>query len=623
MKKQRVRSGSLLFVLALSVPVAWSQSQPPPPALSADLPRYYFKTPAAELAARADLDKALAQLGEFKGEINSAKQLLSALQTYDGIQILSAKHEGYLHLVCSRNRKDPACEADEKLESDVDAKTAFLAPEILAIPEDRLHAFLTQEPALAAYKFALAGMRRDSPHVLPGPEQAFLDELQPQIADWQYDLYQQIVAGISFGTVQTKSGALDVARQRSLIAADPDAKVREEGFKRRRAGFASQRDLLAFTLIHTVQAQDKLAKSHHYADAPARKYLSMYLAPDETRSLLDLIAKHGDIVKRFEKIQSAAFERDFHQPAHAWDTSVPAPGFTPPVTTLSEARNIYHEAFAGLGSEYQAAFDALLDPANGRADVLPGGAPSRYRGGFSIGGPGSTSILFFGRYDGAFKDLSVIAHEGGHAAHRQLMNDNHVTPSYDHGPHFLFESFAEFNELVLADYIADHAAQPELQRYYREQWMDIKGLDAFYGAQDALLEQAIYDGVAAGTIRNADDLDNLTVKIDSQFSQFPASTPELRNRWAMVSLMYEDPLYDVNYVYGGLLALKYYHLYTTRKDWFVPRYLALLKNGFDAPPADLLKKFLEIDLSGPGLLDDGLAALNTRLDQMDKAEIGR
>jgi len=127
---------SLLFVLALSVPVAWSQSQPPPPALSADLPRYYFKTPAAELAARADLDKALAQLGEFKGEINSAKQLLSALQTYDGIQILSAKHEGYLHLVCSRNRKDPACEADEKLESDVDAKTAFLAPEILAIPED-------------------------------------------------------------------------------------------------------------------------------------------------------------------------------------------------------------------------------------------------------------------------------------------------------------------------------------------------------------------------------------------------------------------------------------------------------------------------------------------------------
>jgi len=156
-----------------------------------------------------------------------------------------------------------------------------------------------------------------------------------------------------------------------------------------------------------------------------------------------------------------------------------------------------------------------------------------------------------------------------------------------------------------------------LKRYYREQWMGIKGLDAFYGAQDALLEQAIYDGVATGTVRNADDLDKLTVKIDSQFSGFPASTPEMKTRWAMVSLMYEDPLYDANYVYGGLLALKYYYLYRTRHDWFVPRYLALLKNGFDAPPAELLKRFLEIDLSGSGLLDDGLAVLNSRLRELE------
>ena len=123
--------------------------------------------------------------------------------------------------------------------------------------------------------------------------------------------------------------------------------------------------------------------------------------------------------------------------------------------------------------------------------------------------------------------------------------------------------------------------------------------------------------MAAGRVRNADDLDSLTVKIDGQFSQFPASTPELRTRWATVSLMYEDPLYDVNYVYGGLLALKYYDLYTTRREWFVPRYIALLKNGFDASPAELLQRFLETDLSGAGLLSDDLALLNRRLGEME------
>jgi oligoendopeptidase F len=611
-----------MFAVAASV-AGFAQAPTTSAALSADLSRYYFKTPAEEVAARAELNAAIAEMSRFKGQLNSAHQLLGALRQYDTVQKLFAKHEGYLHLRCSLNRKDVACDDDRALESDVGAKTAFLDPEILAIPEDRLRAFLNEEPALAEYRFALSGIRRDSPHLLPEAEQALLDQFQPQIGDWQYDLYQQVVAGISFGTVQTPSGPLDVVRQRNLIAADADGRVREEGFKRRYAGFTSQRDLLAFALIHTVQAQDLLAKTHHYADAPARKYDSLYFKPEETRSLLAAMAQHGDIAERYEKIRAQDIERGYHQPAHEWDMSAPVPGFIPPITLLSEARGVFHEAFAGLGREYQSAFDALLDPANGRADILPGGASNRYGGGFSIGFTGSTSVLFFGRYDGTFKDLSVIAHEGGHAVHRQLMSENGVSPSYARGPHFLFESFAEFNELLLADSLAEHAVTPEMQRYYRERWMSIKGLDAFYGAQDALLEQAVYDGVASGTVRNADDLDNLTLRIDGQFSQFPASTPELRTRWATLSLMYEDPLYDVNYVYGGLLALKYYDLYTTRREWFVPRYIALLKNGFNQPPAELLNQFLGIDLSGPALLNGDLELLNRRLDQLEAKPTGK
>ena len=47
----------------------------------------------------------------------------------------------------------------------------------------------------------------------------------------------------------------------------------------------------------------------------------------------------------------------------------PVPGFTLPITSLAEARSIFHETFSGLGGEYQTAFDALLDPANGRAGI--------------------------------------------------------------------------------------------------------------------------------------------------------------------------------------------------------------------------------------------------------------
>ena len=609
---------SLIFLFGLAIHVGQNDAQTPPAApLSADLARYYFASPDAEIAARSDLDSALAHLGSFRGQINTGQRLLGALESYEEVLKLYRRHETYLRLRCSQNRKDPACDANAKLESEVNEKTAFLSSEILAIPEAQLRGFQSTEPGLKPYQFALEDIRHDSPHTLSGTEQAFLDRLQPEIADWQYDLYEQILAGISFGTVETPTGSLDVARQRNLLASHADAHIREEAFKRRLDGFAGRRDLFAFALIHTVRSQNALALLHNYTDAPARKYISLYLNPEQTRALLASMAQHGDVVKRFEKIRGNEYQLSNHAQLRAWDLAAPQKDLTLPIIPLADAPSIFHLAFAGLGSEYQEAFDALLNPLSGRADILPGGAPDRYAGGFSTGFAGSASMLFIGRYDGTFKDLSVIAHEGGHAAHRGFMSANGVRPLYASGPNFLFESFAAFNELVLADYLAEHAADPRVRRYYLEQWMRIKGLDAFYGAQDALLEQQIYEDVSKGDIRNADDLDKLTLQVDSQFSTFPATTPELRNRWATLSLMYEDPLYNINYVYGGLLALKYYQLYTADREHFLPRYIGLLKGGFDSPPAALLRRYLSIDLSDDSFLKDDLILLNHRLDQLE------
>lgn len=608
---------SLVFLLSLAIYVVTTAGQTVPPAVfSADLARYYFASPEAEIAARTDLDTAIKHFSTFHGQINTGQRLLNVLQSYEDVQKICRRHETYLRLRCSQNRKDPACAANSKLESEVNTATAFLFPEILAIPESQLQAFNAAEPGLKPYLFALEDIRRDSPHILPGTEQAFLDRLQPDLADWQYDLYEQILAGISFGTVQTPTGSLDIVRQRNLLASHADPRIREEAFKRRLDGFASRRDLFAFALIHTVQSQNALAHLHNYPDAPTRKYISMYLTPEQTRALLASVALHGDVVKRFEKIRADEYQLSNHAQLQPWDIAAPQKDLTLPITPLADAPSIFHQAFVGLGSEYQEAFDALLNPLNGRADILPDGAPNRYAGGFSTGFTASTSILFIGRYDGTFKDLSVIAHEGGHAAHRNFISANGVKPIYANGPNFLFESFAVFNELVLADYLAEHANDPRLRRYYLQEWLRIKGLDAFYGAQDALLEQQIYDGASKGLVRSADDLDKLTLQVDEQFSMFPATAPELRNRWATLSLMYEDPLYNINYVYGGLLALKYYQLYTADREYFLPRYIALLKNGFDASPAVLLQKYLKIDLFDESLLKDDLVLLNHRLDQL-------
>src|SRR5664279_249401 len=117
-------------------------------------------------------------------------------------------------------------------------------------------------------------------------------------------------------------------------------------------------------------------------------------------------------------------------------------------------------------------------------------------------------------------------------------------------------------------------------------------MEMFVVGEEEALELAIYEGVRQGTVQTADDLDSLARKINTTYSIWPGKHDELRMNWITSSLFYEDPLYDINYVYGALLALKYYELYARDPKVFVPRYIALLKSGFGAPPAELLKQHL-------------------------------
>jgi len=68
-----------------------------------------------------------------------------------------------------------------------------------------------------------------------------------------------------------------------------------------------------------------------------------------------------------------------------------------------------------------------------------------------------------------------------------------------------------------------------------------------------------------------------------------------------------------------MLALKFYEMYTRDPEHFIPRYIALIKNGFDAPPAILLKRFLDIDLHDPQLVANALSVIEKKVDLLEKS----
>jgi len=60
-------------------------------------------------------------------------------------------------------------------------------------------------------------------------------------------------------------------------------------------------------------------------------------------------------------------------------------------------------------------------------------------------------------------------------------------------------------------------------------------------------------------------------------------------------------------------------MYEADREHFVLRYLALMKNGFDAPPAVLLKRHLNLDLNDPRLFSTALSVIRNKVDLLEKA----
>ena len=98
--------------------------------------------------------------------------------------------------------------------------------------------------------------------------------------------------------------------------------------------------------------------------------------------------------------------------------SIRPPGLQRPRYTIDQASQIIRDALAPLGQEFGRELAALLDPSNGRMDIVPG--EHRKRGGFSKGFIGTDSVFYSAGFAGSYRDVDVLAHEATHAVHRQI-----------------------------------------------------------------------------------------------------------------------------------------------------------------------------------------------------------
>jgi oligoendopeptidase F len=608
-----------LALLASATAVAAQPAFDPFPGTTAqqyrfDLERVFFPSPAAEQVERAALLARAARLASGHPDPGgSAPALERLLLAADSIRRLAGKHLAYLSLRANVDTRDvAAATAVNALSDSLGRALAFLGPALAAIPEDALRRYASERPGIAPFLFFIRESRRGA------RASAAADAVAAEMTGWQPALFWSLIGEIQWGTVQAPEGVLDVRRQGNQIANHPERAVREAWFRANQRGRAQHRGSFALLLGGNVDSRNALAKLRGFQDYPEEFYGGLYLRTDDVRQLLQALASRGETNRRYERARVAHLRQTAGiDTVHAWDLTLPEPGMEVPRFTVPEASRVIQQSLAVLGPAYARHLADLLDPRNGRLDMVA--RENRVtRPGFSTGSVGFPSMFFQGRYEGYLPDVVIFAHEIGHGVQNSLMDAHGVAAANAGGPAYFTESFAGFTELLVTDWLYRTAPDRARKIYYLQAFLD-RAAEVFDNARASAFEQALYDSAAAGGgIRTADAAERLMQGLGGEYSIWYGDRGEWTDQWAQTIHYYTRPLYRINYVYSKLLALKYFELYQRDPAAFVPRYAALLSNGYDAEPNALLRRFLGFDLATGSLVNDAARVIEARTAELER-----
>lgn len=563
----------------------------------------YFASPEAERVARQTLLDSVRTFGQ--DTIWARPGLRTHLDQYEHLLVSVRRHYLYRRLSALRDREDTGARTDMRglNTASADLSTtlsrgvasldpATLTPARLAVDGIGRYAYLVELVRAATTATGLSPTARRAVADITDPLRETLTARYDHLLD---QLPPPVVPPPS-----AAASAADAAAHRSQQA---QAKLQ---------AYTAHADVLAATLLDLTQLGHRLARQAGAVSAPDQVYRRrLQVGEPAVRDLLAEVARHPQALHHYQQVQQARVRTATGlATVHSWDLAA-AQAYTPPPRSLATARPLLLAALRPLGPFYGQQLARLLDPANGMLD-LTGGA-HRTTENTALGFVQAPTTLYMKGFDGSPRSLSVLLHEGGHAVHRDLMSQQGIVPSYGGGPSFLFEAFALFNEMLLLDELQRTSRSPAERHYYESLFCEKLAHEVYTSAQEGAFEQGLYEGVAAGKLTTRAQVDSLYASILAPSDLFFPTEPGRRSEWVGKRLLFDDPLYNVTYLYAMLVAAKLYQQVHARPRWFAPRYLALLQHGFDAPAGELLQRYLGFGLDHQALLADTEHLLETQV----------
>jgi oligoendopeptidase F len=557
----------------------------------------------------------IADYGRYRGHLgDSGKALLEALQVRDRIQEICARIYNYASMRFDSDTTDPVAQALRdramSLETEAQAAASFMAPELLALPEQTIGSFLN-DPGLAVYRFELDDLLRYRSHTLSPAEEEIIARAGEtlQAPDVIFKMIDN--ADLTFDPIKGEDGReTPVTRGNySVLMQSADRRVRQDAFNSLYSAYRKLSNTLSATLTAGVKRDQFLAGTHHYRSSLDAALHEENVAADVYDNLIGAVRSHLALLHRYMELCRRALKV---AELHMYDIYAPlTPGVEWPVSFPS-AVQIVEQGLAPLGQDYVEALSRGLQA--GWVDVpeRPGKAGGAYCEGV-YGVHPFVLLNYHENIDNAF----TLAHEMGHAMHFYYSGQEqpfiYAMPTI-----FTAEVASTVNETLLMEHLLQTEGDRQRRLYLLGHYLELFRGTIFRQTMFAEFEKAIHQKAESGEAVTSNYLQQIYRQLNLDYhGPLMKVDREIDLEWARIPHFY-SAFYVYKYATGLSAAVALVQGILQEGRPALDRYRDFLKRGNSDYPLNLLR-LAGVDMSRPEPVNQALERFGQLLGELERS----
>lgn len=552
------------------------------------------------------------QPGKYKGHIgDSADNLYNALKEYENAEYVAEKVYVYAFMKYYEDTGNATYqEMSGKAQiavMKVSEKYAFLEPELVSIPEEKLAEFFKCNEKLAEYRHFIEDCLAQKEHTLSEKEEALLAKTS-QMSTVPNEVFSKFNnADVRFGKIKSEDGTeIELTNGNyATFMESQNRTVRKEAFEALYKQYKAYINTLASAFYGNVKQAMFYAQARGYAST-LNMYLDGSFIPESVyKNLIDTVNKNLDKMHRYVEIRKNALKVD---ELHFYDIYAPMVEDISWKITYEEAKEIVIKALEPMGEEYVSHIKEGFD--NGWVDVYEN--TGKRSGAFSWGAYGTHPYVFL-NYQNTLNDVFTLIHEMGHAMHTYYSN---TSQPYIYAGYKIFvaEVASTCNEALLMQYMLKNTEDEKKRRYLLNHFYEQFKGTLYRQTMFAEFEMEAHARAERGEVLSAESLCEMYRQLNEKyFGENMVIDEEIACEWARIPHFY-TPFYVYQYATGYSAAIAISSRILAGDESVIKGYRQFLSGGCSKHPIELLK-LCGIDMNSPQVVQDALDVFGELLSQ--------